>query len=110
MNLDIKNNKYLLSLIASILGTVVFVIIEYISSKEENNKVDYLQSLKIMAIIFCCVVGSLSLISSTPDINTPNMKASNIMDTNTSMGDLNLNSGLQEVNMNQSIHTGNPQF
>ena len=103
MNLDLKNNKYLLSLISSILGTVVYVIVEYITSKEENKKVDYLHILKIMAIIFCCVISSLSVIGSTETVvsNTENILPSN---------DLNLGPSLQEINMNQSIHTGNPQF
>ena len=52
MNLDIKNNKYLLSLVTSILGTLVYVIIEYTTSKEENKKVDYLNSLKLWLLFF----------------------------------------------------------
>ena len=55
-----------------------------------------------MAIIFCCVIASLSLVNSTEiKVNT----VENVLPSN----DLN-SSGLQEINMNQSIHTGNPQF
>jgi len=102
MDFDIKNNKYLLSLIISILGTIIYVIIEYVTSKDEKKTVDYLHSLKIMAIIFCCVIISLSFTNNLTKVKT--------VETNLISNDLNTGNGLQEVNINQSIHTGNPQF
>ena len=101
MDFDIKNNKYLLSLFTSILGTIIYVVIEYVTSKNEKKTVDYLHSLKIMAIIFCCVIISLSF---------TNKLTNTSVETNLNATDLNTGSGLQEVNINQSIHTGNPQF
>ena len=95
MDFDIKNNKYLLSLLISILGTIIYVVIEYVTSKDEKKTVDYLHSLKVMAIIFCCVIISLSFTK---------------VEANLSGTNLNTGNGLQEVNMNQSIHTGNPHF
>ena len=37
MDFDIKNNKYLLSLFTSILGTIIYVVIEYVTSKNEKK-------------------------------------------------------------------------
>lgn len=54
-----------------------------------------------MAIIFCCVIISLSF---------TNKLTNTSVETNLNATDLNTGSGLQEVNINQSIHTGNPQF
>jgi hypothetical protein len=104
MDFDIKNNKYLLSLLTSILGTIIYVVIEYVTSKDEKKTVDYLHSLKVMAIIFCCVIISLSFTNSLKNTKVEGVE------TNLNATDLNTGSGLHEVNMNQSIHTGNPQF
>tara|TARA_B110000261_G_scaffold160726_1_gene200853 strand:+ start:114 stop:431 length:318 start_codon:yes stop_codon:yes gene_type:complete len=105
MNFDLKSNNYLLSLVAGIIGSLVYLVVDKISAKEDdkNNKIDYINYIKIFVIITIIVLGILSYLKSGKNSSGSEINASGIP------GDA-VSNGLEEVNINQSIHTGNPQF
>lgn len=107
MSFDLKNNNYLLSLIAGIVGTLVYLVIDKILEKEDNkkNKIDYINYIKVFIIITTTVL--CVLVYSRSDKKT---SVSEINAEATGITSEVVNSGLQEVNINQNIHTGNPKF
>ena len=97
-------------MVAGIVGTLVYLVVDKISAKEEdkNNKIDYMNYIKIFIIITIIVLCILSYLKNDKKTNVSEIKVDT---TKTSITpEVVGSSGLQEVNMNQSIHTGNPQF
>ena len=109
MNLDLKNNNYLLSLVSGIVGTVICFIIDKVSSKEENVEIDYMKYIKTCVVISACVLCALLYIRSDSNVKGVSENSVNKIGETISNSSIE-SSGLQEVNMNQNIHTGNPQF
>ena len=109
MNFDLKKNNYLLSLIAGIVGTVICFAMDKIASKDEtNNELDYMKYIKTCVVISICVLCTLLYIRSNVKDVTENISM-RVAGGNTNSPNIE-SSGLQEVNINQNIHTGNPQF
>ena len=105
MNLNLKDNNYLLSLVAGIVGTLIYLVIDKVTTNEKNKKVDYINYIKVFIIItimVLCVMyvkGDKKIVSENvsirPEISIPIIAGGG---------------GLNEVNMNEVIHTGNPTF
>lgn len=111
MNFDLKKNNYLLSLIAGIIGTVICFTMDKITSNDKtNNEIDYMKYIKTCVVISICVLCSLLYIRSNNNVKdvTENISMQ-VAGGNTNSPNIE-STGLQEVNINQNIHTGNPQF
>jgi len=109
MNLDLKNNNYLLSLVGGIVGTLIYLVIDKVTSKEENKKVDYVNYIKVFIIITVTVLCILMYVRSDTKVSTESVSVK----TEASIPIAEIRGGgggLQEVNMNEAIHTGNPTF
>lgn len=112
MTLDIKNNNYLLSFLAGLIGTIIYFIINKVSEKDDKNgKIDYLLYAKLLILITAIVLCVLMYTRSDNKNVVASSIDSNLIGTSTPTANTSsVNTGLQEVNMNQAIHTGNPQF
>ena len=111
MNFDLKKNNYLLSLISGIVGTIICFAMDKISSKDEtSNEIDYMKYIKTCIVISICVLCTLLYIRSDNKVKdvTENI-AMQVAGGNDNSPTIE-SSGLQEVNINQNIHTGNPKF
>ena len=109
MNFDLKNNNYMLSLLAGILGTVISLVIDKVSDNDDNKKsIDYMKYVKILFIISVIVLGVTMFLKS--DNKTLNGRSAIAQTNILTETELPNTGGLEEVNMNQKIHTGNPQF
>jgi hypothetical protein len=109
MNLDLKNNNYLLSLVAGIVGTLIYLVIDKVTSNKENKKVDYVNYIKVFIIIIITVLCILMYVRSDTKVSTESVSVKT--GESIPMAEIRgSGGGLQEVNMNESIHTGNPTF
>jgi hypothetical protein len=108
MNFDLKNNNYLLSLIAGIVGTLIYLIIDKVTSNEENKKVDYINYIKVFIIMTITVLCIVMYLKGDKKISAESVVVKS--STSIPMSEMTGGGGLQEVNINEVIHTGNPKF
>ena len=106
MNFNLKNNNYLLSLVAGIVGTLIYLVIDKVTSNDENKKVDYVNYIKVFIIITVIVLCILMYVKSDTKVSSESVK----IETSIPMTEIRGGGRLQEVNINESIHTGNPTF
>ena len=108
MNLDLKDNNYLLALVAGIVGTLIYLVIDKVTTNEENKKVDYVNYIKVFIIITITVLCIVMYVKGDKKISGESINS----EASIPMAEIKGGSrgGLQEVNMNEVIHTGNPTF
>ena len=111
--MDLKNNPYLLSLVAGIIGTLINLVVDKVSNKDEDKKpTNYMNYLKVFVVITITVL--CVLLYTKGDKTTSVKSVTNSTTEVSSVGSISnvpeASGGLQEVNMSQNIHTGNPQF
>lgn len=109
MNIDLKNNVYLLSLVTGIVVAVINLVVDKLTQKEEEQPINYINYVKVGGIVSLVVLGINMILKAEPKNLSggsviPQVKSSNPVVESTEIG------GLEEVNINQKIHTGNPQF
>ena len=109
MTFDIKNNNYLLSFLAGLIGTAVYFMISKVSEDEnKKEKVDYLVYAKLLILISAVVLCVLLYVRSEGKKLEPSKVTNDLIGGGNNS--VSSNVGLQEINMNQKIHTGNPEF
>ena len=108
MNFNLKDNNYLLSLVAGIVGTIIYLVIDKVTSNEENKKVDYVNYIKVFIIIYITVLCIVLYVKGDKKISGISVNK----ETSIPIAEIRGGSTgeLHEVNMNEVIHTGNPKF
>ena len=110
MKINLKNNPYLLSLVAGVIGTLINLVVEKVSSNEEEKQpINYMKYLKVFVVITITVLCVL-LYTKGERTLTPKSTDSSTVEFPTVKNVSEVSTGLQEVNISQNIHTGNPQF
>ena len=113
MKMNLKNNPYLLSLVAGVIGTLINLVVDKVSSKEEEKQpINYMNYIKVFVVITITVLCVL-LYTKKGTSDTPKCVVNTTVETSSVSATPNVSevsNGLQEVSMGQSIHTGNPQF
>ena len=111
MNIDLKNNVYLLSLITGVVVAVINLVVDKLTQKDDKEPINYMNYVKVGGIVCLVVLGTNMILKSEPKNLvggsgnvTPQVNTSNPVIESTEV------KGLEEVNMNQKIHTGNPHF
>ena len=109
MNIDLKNNVYLLSLVTGIIVAIINLVVDKLTQKDNKEPINYMNYVKIGGIVSLVVLGTNILLKSESknllggSTTTQSPVSNPVIETN------NIE-GLEEVNMSQKIHTGNPQF
>ena len=111
MNIDLKNNVYLLSLVTGIIVAVLNLVVDKLTQKDDSPPIDYMNYVKVAGIVALVVLGTNMVLKGEPKNLVGGSTKSQIQNTNPNpVLETNKIEGLEEINMSQKIHTGNPQF
>ena len=109
MNMDLKNNIYLLSLVTGIVVAVLNLAVDKLTQKDDSPPIDYINYVKVGGIVALVVLGTNMILKGEPKNLVGGSSTLEVQSSNPVV-ETNKVDGLVEVNMSQKIHTGNPQF
>ena len=110
MNIDLKNNVYLLSLVTGIIVAIINLVVDKLTQKDDKEQINYMNYIKIGGRVCLVVLGTNMVLKSEPkNLTGGRTTTTQFQGLNPVIETANVE-GLEEVNMCQKIHTGNPQF
>ena len=107
--MDLKNNIYLLSLVTGIVVAVLNLLVDKFTQKDDSPPIDYMNYVKVGGIVALVVLGTNMILKGEPKNLVGGSSTQQVQNSNSTV-ETNTIDGLEEVNMSQRIHTGNPQF
>ena len=110
MNIDLKNNVYLLSLVTGVVVAVINLVVDKLTQKDDKEPINYMNYVKVGGIVCLVVLGTNMILKAEPKSLVGGSSSSSQVPSQNPVIESPDIKGLEEVNISQKIHTGNPQF
>ena len=88
---------------------VLNLVVDKLTHKDDSPPIDYINYVKVGGIVALVVLGTNMLLKAEPKNLVGGSSTPQVQSGNTVVEPAKIE-GLEEINMSQKIHTGNPQF